>query len=114
MAGKSLTQRTLDNLRKRGFVAHAWRVNAGMIAGKYPSVPKGTPDICGYTSEGRALFVEVKDEGDEVSTEQAEFFDRAMKHACFCFIVGPEFDWETTWLNHWRAQCELQGIRVKR
>ena len=110
---KSLTQRTLENLRKLGFVAHAWRVNAGMIAGKYPSVPKGTPDICGYTTSGKAFFAEVKDDGDEVSAEQAEFLDRAYKSKCEVLVVGPSFEWENGWQYYWRQQCELQGIRVK-
>jgi hypothetical protein len=47
---------------------------------------KGMPDIIGYAPTGRAVYCEVKSEGDRLSQEQIDFMDGAHKAGCLVYM----------------------------
>ena len=47
---------------------------------------KGMPDIIGYSHDGRAVYCEVKSEGDRLSQDQIEFMDAAQKAGCQVWV----------------------------
>lgn len=77
----------------------AWRQNSGKIQDRrgywVHLAPTGTPDICGYLPGGRALFIEIKREGErksqrsqtrrEACARQTEFLQRAASAGCLAF-----------------------------
>lgn len=48
---------------------------------------KGLPDICGYLSDGRALYVECKASDGKLRPEQEAFLDRARKAGCVVILA---------------------------
>lgn len=84
----------LRALRVHPAVAFFWRQNTGAMAigeGKARRFvrfgPKGMPDICGFLTDGRALYIECKTRTGRVSPEQQEFHDRAKKAGCVAIIA---------------------------
>lgn len=76
-------------------VAKVWRMNTG--AGKLQRASgasqwirfgfPGSPDIYGYTKDGRAIYCEVKRPSGVVSPEQAAFIQQAQEAGCVAFIA---------------------------
>ena len=61
------------------------------------------PDIIGYGLDGRAVYCEVKSEGDRLSGDQIAFMDRATVNDCATYIckVGVHGGaYLTTWELH--------------
>ncbi len=46
----------------------------------------GYPDISGHTSDGKAVYWEVKRHGGRATTEQRLFIDQAIKNGCLAGI----------------------------
>lgn len=74
----------------------AWRVNSGTCPrSNIRMAPEGTPDICGYLPDGRALFIEVKPPGwkPERKAErerwaiQSAFLEDATSAGCLAFCA---------------------------
>ncbi len=92
----------LRALRVHPAVSHSWRQNTGAMAigeGKARRFvrfgPKGMPDICGFLTDGRALYIECKTRTGRVSPEQQEFHDKAKKAGCVAIIARSVADvWE--------------------
>lgn len=89
----------LRALRVHPAVAFFWRQNTGAMAigeGKARRFvrfgPKGMPDICGFLTDGRALYVECKARTGRVSPEQQEFHDKAKKAGCVAIIARSVAD----------------------
>lgn len=45
------------------------------------------PDIAGILPKGRALFIENKSNGADLTDEQAAWMDRARKQGAYCFVA---------------------------
>lgn len=61
------------------------------------------PDIIGYGLDGRAVYCEVKSEGDRLSDEQIAFMNRATDNGCDTWIckVGEHGGaYLSTWEMH--------------
>ncbi len=92
----------LRALRVHPAVAFFWRQNTGAMAigeGKARRFvrfgPKGMPDICGFLTDGRALYIECKTRTGRVSPEQQEFHDKAKRAGCVAIIARSVADvWE--------------------
>lgn len=89
----------LRALKVHPVVAMHWRQNTGAMAigeGKARRFvrfgPKGMPDICGFLTDGRALYIECKTRTGRVSPEQQEFHDRAKKHGAVAIIARSVAD----------------------
>lgn len=89
----------LRMLRIHPVVAFFWRQNTGAMAigeGKARRFvrfgPKGMPDICGYLTDGRALYIECKTRTGRISPEQQEFHDRAKKAGCVAIFARSVSD----------------------
>lgn len=76
-------------------VARVWRMNTGSGhllrkggASQWINFGfKGSPDIHGFTIDGRAIFVEVKRPSGVVSPEQATFIQAAQRAGCVAFVA---------------------------
>ena len=84
----------LRALRVHPAVAGFWRQNTGAFAvgegqGKryFRSGPKGSPDIHGYLTDGRALFIETKRPGGRITPEQRAFIKGAASAGCAAFFA---------------------------
>jgi hypothetical protein len=63
----------------------AWRTNTGRRGGISFGF-KGQPDICGYSQNGAAVFIECKREGERLTTEQYHFLHEATRNACIVYV----------------------------
>lgn len=64
---------------------------------------RGMPDIIGYGLDGRAVYCEVKSEGDRLSDEQIAFMNRATINGCqtwICTVGEHGGAYLTTWEKH--------------
>ena len=77
-------------------VAKAWRMNTGaghlshQRGGQSQFMRfgfKGSPDIHGYLTDGRALYAEVKRPSGKVTPEQEAFIADARKAGCVAFVA---------------------------
>ena len=86
----------LEALLYHPLVADAYRMNTG--AGKLLFADgtasrfirfgkKGSPDIHGYLTDGRALFVETKRPSGRKRQEQIEWIEKARRHGCVAFFA---------------------------
>jgi len=88
-AGKTLTagQLTLLAVTKLNeWGADVWRQNNHATRGRKFIGRKGLPDIIGHTAEGKAVYCEIKAEGDRISDEQRTFLEEAHLRGCWAFI----------------------------
>ena len=65
----------------------AWRANSGYVKKNVKLAPSGTPDIIGYTRDGRFLGIEVKLPGKPLRTSQMEWHEKALKAGCKVFVA---------------------------
>ena len=83
----------LDALSRHPCVALAWRQNAGAMRDKSGYVvrmgPEGMADIGGIMSDGRALQIEVKRQGQRVKegSPQAEWLERCADAGAVCGVA---------------------------
>jgi hypothetical protein len=63
-----------------------WRQNNLRVPGRKFIGMKGMPDIIGHSQDGRAVYCEVKTEGDRLSQDQIDFMDAAHKAGCQVWI----------------------------
>lgn len=84
----------LRALRIHPAVGGFWRQNTGAFAegeGKNRRFvrfgPKGSPDIHGYLTDGRALFIEVKRPSGRTSPDQQVFLGKAAAAGCAAFVA---------------------------
>lgn len=76
-------------------VGKVWRMNTGagkLVRGNGSSQFirfgfAGSPDIYGYTKDGRAIYCEVKRPSGVISVEQQAFIQDALKHGCVAFVA---------------------------
>lgn len=78
---KEIQKSILDYLSIKKIVA--WRTNSGLQFSNYKGkeyvtrlAPRGTPDIIGFSNDGRFIGIEVKKPGGIVSEEQQYFIDK--------------------------------------
>lgn len=55
---------------------------------------KGTPDVCGHTKDGRALYIECKVHPNVLSPAQAQFLEEAREAGCIAEVVYSTDDVE--------------------
>ena len=65
----------------------AWRTNSGYVKKNVKLAPSGTPDIIGYTRDGRFLGIEVKLPGKPLRRSQIEWHEKALKAGCKVFVA---------------------------
>jgi hypothetical protein len=56
-------------------LCHVWSVHAGRVrvrGGWMHLCPVGTPDVCGYSRDGRFIGIEIKVAGNKTDPERAE------------------------------------------
>jgi hypothetical protein len=63
-----------------------WRQNNHATRGRKFIGMKGMPDIIGYGMDGKAVYCEVKTEGDRLSDDQIAFMNRATDNDCATYI----------------------------
>lgn len=64
-----------------------WRQNNIPVRGRKFTGRKGVPDIIGHSTDGKAVYCEVKSEGDKLSEEQTTFLSGASRAGCWTFIA---------------------------
>lgn len=80
-----LTKRILDVAKQHPRVACLEKFNGGMfkVGGRtIRAAPNGWPDIAGFLTDGRALLVEVKAEGDKPRPSQVAMIEQAQQAGC--------------------------------
>jgi hypothetical protein len=76
----------MANLMMRGY--YVWRQNNHATRGRRFIGMAGLPDIIGYCRRsGRAVYCEVKTQGDRLSDEQITFLTHAYRCGCFAYIA---------------------------
>lgn len=65
---------------------NVWRQNNHATRGRKFTGMRGLPDIIGHTSEGKAVYCEVKTSGDKLSDDQRAFLEEAHLSGCWAFI----------------------------
>ena len=55
---------------------------------------KGTPDICGHTKDGRALYIEVKVKPNKPEPAQLEFIENAKRCGCVAGVIYTQEEME--------------------
>ena len=92
---KTVLAEVMLALRKHPRVARVWRAQAGLIhtGQQYMSIGNpGSPDIHGYLTDGRALFVECKRENTEPDERQQRWLDHAKAAGCVVFVARGKQD----------------------
>ena len=80
-----LTEYALNQLTMMGCIV--WRQNNLAVRGRKFIGMKGMPDIIGYDStNGKAIWCEVKTISDKLSEHQIDFLSDAMYSNCLAFI----------------------------
>lgn len=82
-----LQKEILDALAKHPRVGFIGRNTRGQFKTKWGGVVwaglcNGATDLCGYLTDGRALFIEVKTPKGALQQNQAEFLENARKCGC--------------------------------
>jgi hypothetical protein len=108
-AGKTLTAGQLTQIAQTKLTewgADVWRQNNHATRGRKFIGRKGLPDIIGHASGGRAVYCEVKAEGDRLSDEQRTFLEEAHLRGCWAFICfqNGEAVRLTSWADYRMAE----------
>ena len=85
MTETELQKQILELLKKAGITA--WRANSGYVKKNVKLAPSGTPDIIGYTRDGRFLGIEVKLPNKPLRNSQMEWHEKALKAGCKVFVA---------------------------
>ena len=89
-AGRTLTAGQLTRWAETRLMEaghEVWRQNNIAVRGRKFTGRKGVPDIIGHTSEGLAVYCEVKTEGDRLSDDQTAFLSKASRAGCVTLIA---------------------------
>jgi 4-aminobutyrate aminotransferase-like enzyme len=84
MSERDIYQPIIDYLTIQG--CFVWRNSTG-ARGRYRFGKKGAPDIIGVTSKGRAIGVECKSKGKELSEDQKTFIEELRKRGAIVIIA---------------------------
>jgi hypothetical protein len=81
MTTNELTKYAIEELSNAGWTV--WRQNSGRVRNVWLA-PKGTPDIIGFTKDGRFVGIEVKTGRDKIREDQRLWAKHA--RACGVFV----------------------------
>ena len=84
----------LELLDRQG-VLKFWRQNSGVFRVDNRFIRAGVsgiPDICGYVSGGKALFIEVKRIGGKKRLDQVAFVENAKRFGAIAFFASSVDD----------------------
>lgn len=86
MTSNQITKHVIEELTWKGF--HVWRQNQVPVRGRGFIGQKGLPDVVGFCKKsGKALYAEIKGEGDSLSEVQIEFMTKAKEAGCIVMIA---------------------------
>ena len=87
MTEAALQRQILDVLKMSPKIGGVQRINAGGRTRGTNLAAKGTPDIFGWTSKGRAFWIEVKTTNGKLNTDQANFLEHAAATGCITVVA---------------------------
>ena len=108
-----LTNHALHELTNMGCTV--WRQNNLAVRGRKFIGKKGMPDIIGYDStNGKAIWCEVKTISDKLSEHQIDFLSDAMYSNCLAFICMQDKEGIVKLMNwHTYVAAILNRIQSK-